>query len=192
MKYQPWLRHPKTTAEKKANQVDRYGEHHEKTSCCRGKRLPHNLPDAYDHYFVHKQKCWKKKRKKQYRVGSRGEHYIFETKSWRDVWELEHYFEDNDIPFRVDEITEVRQGVRYITEKRVEGKPTKKYHRIWVDGKYILDKSHQIGWKRNFSWVPLDKPIEIVYTYNRTVGYEVHYWTDKDIGIEFILKKIEE
>lgn len=58
MSYTPWLRYPKTTQEKKANQENWH----------RGKRSVKRLPDAYDDYFVKIEKCWKYHRKTQYHI----------------------------------------------------------------------------------------------------------------------------
>jgi len=58
-KYKAWMRHPKTTQEKRANCYDR--------EFVRGKRLPKQLPDAWDDKFVNHPRCWKNQRKTQYR-----------------------------------------------------------------------------------------------------------------------------
>lgn len=56
MDYDPFMRYPKTTQEKRANQE---GWH-------RAKRSPNVLPDAWWDMFVRKDKCWKSTRKTQY------------------------------------------------------------------------------------------------------------------------------
>jgi len=56
-----WLRHPKTTQERRANQ-DRNGGYH------RPRRRKQNVPCAYDdiHVSCLDDKCWKRWRKTQY------------------------------------------------------------------------------------------------------------------------------
>ena len=54
-----YYRHPRTTAEKRANQDTEYA---------RSKRNISNLVNAYDDIPVCHQKSWKKTRKKQYKV----------------------------------------------------------------------------------------------------------------------------
>lgn len=54
-----WLRHPRTTQERRFNQ-DKYD------LTVRAKRR--NLPTSYDDFFISRKKCWKDSRKEQYRV----------------------------------------------------------------------------------------------------------------------------
>ncbi len=61
-----WLRHPRTTQEKRANQ----GKNNQ---LVRGKRKPRQLIDSYDDILPTTQKSWKVKRLKQYRI--RGKKY---------------------------------------------------------------------------------------------------------------------
>jgi len=52
-------------------------------------------------------------------------------------------------------------------------------------------KRHQIGWKWVYRKIPLDKPIIRWYNYSVTYDYRLVWWSDKDIGIDYILDKIE-
>ena len=60
-----WMRHPKTTQEKKANERD--------ADFVRAKRAYKNLVDTWDDIWTHNRDSWKsrKKKKKQYRIGPR-------------------------------------------------------------------------------------------------------------------------
>jgi len=59
-----FLRFPKTTQEKRAN-----GKRcsNNKEYKIRAKRSSRQLPDAYDDLFGHRDKCWKSRRKTQYK-----------------------------------------------------------------------------------------------------------------------------
>lgn len=60
-----YYRHPKT-----ANEMRQYF-----AALCdedypvrvRGRRRPHRLPHAWDDYYVHRERCWKRYRKTQYK-----------------------------------------------------------------------------------------------------------------------------
>ena len=52
-----WLRHPRTTAERRANE----------DGWCRSKRNPHRLPQAYDDIVIRTQRSWKSYRKTQWK-----------------------------------------------------------------------------------------------------------------------------
>ena len=64
------LRFPKTTQEKRANGkrcangIEDHGNYKVKV---RAKRSWKQLPDAWDDLFIHRDKCWKRKRKTQYK-----------------------------------------------------------------------------------------------------------------------------
>lgn len=62
MSYVPYMRHPKTTQEKKAY----YSLDSEYKSLCRPNRNARHLPDAYDDYFVRRDSSWKGRRKTKY------------------------------------------------------------------------------------------------------------------------------
>lgn len=61
-----FLRHPRTTQERRANQ-EGPGERLGRRTWCRAKRRCHRLPNAWDDMIIYNQKCWKKYRKTQYR-----------------------------------------------------------------------------------------------------------------------------
>lgn len=59
-------RHPKTLQEAKANQDDYIEEYDGYKVKIRSKRKAHNLPNLYDDIPVHRDECWKSKRKMKY------------------------------------------------------------------------------------------------------------------------------
>lgn len=101
-------RHPKTTAEKRANQNTKYA---------RAKRKGWNLPCVYDDIPVYTSRCWKDKRKKQY-IREKREKYTFFLKinnnyplRWmitmyvqRKICKFEDYCKINNISYEVVKI----------------------------------------------------------------------------------------
>lgn len=165
-----YYRHPRTTAERRAN---------ENCEFARAKRKGHNLPNPWDDIPVSKPtKSWKDRRRKQYREGGRGKEYsIFipaETR-WGKIWHLKEYFEEHEIPYSIE--TKKESWIETVTFK-------------WDRDLLRYSKNESgIGllWRPVFSkWYKV--PIE---SYQRkrtkTVGYIIRWWSHKDIGIEFIL-----
>jgi hypothetical protein len=58
---EPWSRRPKTTQERKANQLSR-----EEDRFFRLRRSPHLLVEHWDDILIHKDKCWKSKSKRRH------------------------------------------------------------------------------------------------------------------------------
>ena len=172
MTYRPWLRHPRTTAERRANQE----------GWERPRRRPHLLPNTYDDIFVHYDKCWKKKRKKQYYTGGRGKHHQMcveeePVKPWPlrytdpdKIDLLEDYFKEYNIPYRID----VRRRFRWVERFRWE--------RVGYEDYTICGYTYQR---------PVHKKIYTGEFYRSwyTDHYIVHWWYDKDIGLDYILKR---
>ena len=124
--FKKWYRCMRTTAEKRANQNCKY---------VRAKRHSCNLPDPWDDNPHCTQKNWKVKRSHQYRIGTRGQRHEVLTGidnfKWPQVWNIEQYLKEHDIPYRLE--------------------PTRKM--------------------------------------SITVAYKLVWWSDKDIGLEYILRK---
>ena len=142
---------------------------------------------------------WKDNRKAQYRTGGRGKRNELELTDncWRKEWNLEKYFKANDIPFCIEQIKESRQGEYVIYAERVKTYQVPKYCYTWEfitqsDGKKKFGRvvKHQIGFEWRFIEVPLDKPKVIHYNRSVSIGSRVIWWSDKDIGIDHILKRI--
>ena len=167
-----WMRHPRTTAEKRANQDTEY---------VRGRRLPKQLVDTYDDINICTQKSWKKKRKKQYRVNGRGHKHAIILHSNRlgaELWKLEEYFQGHDIPYCVDTLYKTERTLHY-------------YYRDYRQVKSVpmlLGKT--IYWKPIYKYVivPYDEPK--TYKISTVIGYKITWWSHKDIGVEYILGNI--
>jgi hypothetical protein len=59
-----FLRRPKTTHERRANQEWRDVEF----KFCRANRRPKRLPNSWDDIITHSDRCWKSHRKTQYKT----------------------------------------------------------------------------------------------------------------------------
>lgn len=145
---------------------------------------------------------WKDRREKQYRSGKRGERHelVFnnEDGGWRQQWNLERYLKKHDIPFRVEEIRHVERRKRVTKTKRVKDYqvPVYCYGYEWregADGNKNLFRvvKHQIGYQWKYREIPLDKPVVTYYNVSVRDGWKLIWWSDKDIGIEYILKRTE-
>lgn len=172
MTYRPWMRHPRTTAERRANQDE----------WARPKRRPHLLPNTYDDIWVRSSKSWKEKRKKQYYTGGRGKHHhVRIDKECLRYYQsakidlLVDYFKDYDIPYRID----VYHKFRWVERFNWEWDGTYETITLWEDYSYKR-KVHKKKYTGEFyrQWY-------IDY-------YVVHWWYDKDIGLDFILHEQHE
>lgn len=111
-----YYRNPKTTQEKRANQDREY---------VRGARLGRNLPSLWDDKPIPYRKCWKDRRKTQYRGDRRGKanRVFFEAMEYPALWEFTDYLERNNIPYReehiyVDKIYHMPDAYGNITPRR--------------------------------------------------------------------------
>ena len=106
----------------------------------RTKRKPSNLPNAWDDISVKdwQLKSWKNYRKTQYKQNRGQKHEIVIYADERiSTWDIEQYFEDNNISYQVNKIYKIGYGSRW----------------------------------------------------GRLVKEVVVWWSDKDIGIEYLCKK---
>jgi hypothetical protein len=153
----------------------------------------------WDDYF-RETKNWKDHRKKQYRDRPRGEQHemLFDEKFWRKRWKLECYLKDHNIPYRIEELRETHTYERTIRTRRVKDRQVPVFTTVWrwaerPDGtKFIVrERGHQTGFRWEYRDEPLDKPYTKKYKGSTTTGYRLTWWSDKDIGIEYILRRIE-
>ena len=182
-KYVGGYRAPRTTQECRENG--------KRSKWARAKRSACNLPNTYDDLYVHKDKCWKSKRKQQFRHEGRGEKHTvwFEADGWycqnyKTAHGLIEYLEEQDIPCYVQTIRET-----------------------WVRKDYVYRKREQVGWewgtswhgftKKNgvriemrvpfrmpkYGWVPLAEPYYEEKLFSHTVGYNVSWWTHKNLDL---------
>jgi hypothetical protein len=172
-----YYRHPRTRNEMRANQE----------GWERPKRRPHQLPDTYDDLWPNHEKSWKAKRKTQYHPGGRGKKHSIEVDpDWTYEWDLSKYFKEHDIPYRIETVCESRMH-KFKKWKRVpKGTyPVFHYYHTKKDGKTVwgMKFSHyaeKYDWVHDgWEWKPTIK----------IVAYRIIWWSDKDVGIEYILKQ---
>jgi hypothetical protein len=185
------FRCPRTNNEKRANQ-DEYEERTKIAPLCRAKRHPRNLADAWDDKYHEVQRSWKVRRKKQYRGEKRGaEHHIF-LEGWRRLWYVEEYFKDHDIPYKIEKVTEQYTYTAPIHSKIVKRRvPEYFYKHVWGknengDRRIVKEVQHQIGWKEEYDFVLIGYQTKVGV---RLVGYNLVWWSNKDIGIDFVLRQ---
>ena len=155
---------------------------------CRPKRRPAHLADAWDDKSHCIQNTWKVKRKTQYRVGKRGQKHTFIADSKIRNWVLPEYFDKHDIPYRIEPIYQSYMCKIPIQKKIIIGKIPKyviKY--IWEGKKLVNKQKHQIGYKDIVEWKTVGYKEKQVYY---VTAYRITWWSDKDIGLEYILSKV--
>lgn len=194
-KHQRDYRRPRTTQERRAN--------HKRNQFCRGKRRACHLADAWDDYTTTIQKTWKVKRRHQYHIDGRGqEHKVFLSKNdnapnwmfWLNTWQLEEYFSRCGVPFRIEKIEKIEIRVKtHQRDYRVVKWEPYTYVRVVRPYKNGAKKTKTQYVTKNhyhyiYKWVnvKLAKPRVIHWT--TLVGYKIIWWSDKDIGINYILK----
>lgn len=152
-----WLRFPHTTQEKRANQELEY---------VRGKRHPKRLPDAWEDIPTTETKCWKDKRKTQYRCGKRDQRHekVFEYLERQYVFKIEEYLESHNIPYRIEKIYK-----KYSKTKTIY-KQTRLSH--W------FERSDGVLYPI-FEEIILEKPIVKKYTYHEQIGWKIIWWNIK-------------
>lgn len=181
-KYQPCVRRPHVMSEKRANQ---YG-------WCRPKRRPHNLPDTWNTPSIIKTKCWKDRRRTQYRTNGRGKKHTLilykdNRATWQKIYNFEDYCEAHDIPYNVEVKYNRVKKTKVIRTKKVLAGHKRKFVKKWKNGQFVPDYSHQIGWEPVYKVEKLKKPKYITYTTHYVDHYLLIWWTDKDIDIERVL-----
>ena len=155
---------------------------------CRPKRRPAHLADSWDDRPRCIQNTWKVKRNKQYHTGGRGKKHTLILDRNVKEWILQEYFEEHNIPYRIEDVKQSYMRRWPIRRRVVVGQRPyyiKKY--IWAGRKLKTIETHQIGYEDIFEWKTIryeDKPISY------TVGYRITWWSDKDIGLEHIIKKM--
>ena len=141
----------------------------------------------------HETNSWKDSRKTQHREESRGERherYLDEKSATRhDEWHLSKYLRDNNIPFRLVPKYKTVVLKSIIRTKRVKDRQVPVY--TWhFSNEHKFEISHQIGFKWEYIDVPLDKPYVKRYKQTTLIGHTLIWWSDKDIGIDYILRRL--
>lgn len=170
MKYWGSYRHPRTTQERRVTpRRNKWG---------RASRNMANLPSAYDdrpNGSWSEKKSWKSKRKTQYYCGGRGKQhsiYVPETNegykwcssTWKQLRAYEHYFDEQEIPYRVDTHREVRREV--VTH-------------YWG----VIEYNHMPWAAPIYGWKPYEK--SYIRKYTTITGYTINFWTNKKIDLTF-------
>lgn len=180
--YRPWICYcpVKTTQER------RLGFSEEHKPYIRAKRRSQTLPDSWNDKYVGSRKCWKDRRKTQYRDTPRGAKHslVLDGKSWRESYEMEEYFKIHDIPYRIQRLTKLEEYTVVIKSK-TERVMTCSYP--FVDSKGIA----RVGYIYRYLEVPLEKPIVKTKYKKIDLGYEIIWWSDKDIGVDYILGRVQ-
>lgn len=181
-----YYRHPKTTQER------RWGYAHREY--IRGRRLPSQLPTAYDEISVCEQKSWKKKRKTQYHCGGRGKETVVyipnEDYEWycryrSPVRKLTEYFDEHDIPYKkVDDINVWDEEYFIYTYRICVGSQKINVYRTWLPEKH---PSRNNIWYTycQYYWedVPYEKPLVKTRRHVEYRGTFLHYWTNKKLDL---------
>ena len=196
-KYAKYYRRPRTTQERRANP--------QRGKWARGRRRMGNLIDTYDDPQVCIQKTWKVKRRSQHRETVRGKkHTIFLAHDgartwlfWIRIWDLEEHMNNHDIPCHVRKVEKIEVRVQTHTERYcitgwepytiVRTVRPKKNGARKTKTEYVIE-TH---WRNVYGWrkVKLEEPRK--WRTHTLLGYEVTWWSDKDIGMEYILKRFE-
>lgn len=160
-----YMRDPKTQQERRANQDKEY---------VRGKRLPNSLPTCYDDIRVRGRKTWKDRRKTQYRE-SRGQKHVIKITDKRFYnWEVERYFDKFGIPYHFETI------------RKPEYRPEYRW-------KLVPDKERQklFPWAWPVIMKRVYEPTGNTVRYSVFDYYTLTWWSDKDIGIDYILQSTQ-
>jgi len=194
-KHPTYRREPRTTQERRANG--------KRSEWGRGRRNQSNLVDAYSDRPVTIQKTWKVKRRHQYRERSRGQqHTIFlpngSGPSWRfwiNIWELEQWFNNHDIPCCVEKVEKIETRIEtHRREYRAIGWESYTYVRPVRPRKKGAKKTltryeTKTSWRNVCGWVKIKLPKPRVSHWSTLIGYNVTWWSGKDIGIERVLQR---
>ena len=189
-RWRSYYRRPHTMNEKKYSQEE-YDGVTKVQPMCRAKRRAHNLADSWDDKRRCIQKSWKEIRKTKYHPTGRGKkHTIFVDYKLHE-WVLTKYLEDHKIPFVIEDVREVCSQREVPIRQRVHigDEPAYRTQREWV----INEQGERV---RKYTRKPLAYNIKVyewrtvgyrTKTYYRTTGFNLTWWSNKDIGINYIL-----
>lgn len=173
-----YYRRIRTTQEHRANGSRK---DHDLYGWARPGRCGLNLPSSWDDIHSVEQRTWKVKREKQYRVGKRGKQHVCYVEEYlypfpMPEYEFENYCKEYDIPYYIEEVYKRVPIKEYEVKKTYDG--VVKY--FWSEYRYC-----------NWWTSPNEKYEETGHTrishYMRRVGYKLTWWSNKDIGIDYVL-----
>lgn len=140
------------------------------------------------------EKSWKKKRKTQYRNRSEMvEHTIYLEDRVYKLWEVQRWFDSQDIPYRVEDIRKSHTRMRYYERRWVFIRNEPRID--WYKVREGHGKSLVIRWESKYSIRPiygyrefkLSQPEVVKWT--TVEGVKLTWWSDKDIGIQRVLNQ---
>lgn len=196
--YPHYYREPHSTQERKMSCDEEHKPY------IRGKRSYRNLPNAWNDIPKSqiKPKSWKKltKSKHQSGIGSRGKKhsiYLKDDKNWTlwrfststKVYSFEEYCKKHSIPYNV--VEKKRVFFKWYPEKIwvPNGKMKHWYSPPRYNKEEILISPRRIIYSfQDGDWVETGKQKK--HKCRETIGYTLTWWSDKDIGIEQILKQL--
>ena len=185
-----YYRRPYTMNEKRYSQ-DEYDGITKVPLMCRAKRRANNLADSWDDKRRCVQKSWKEIRKTKYHPTGRGKKRTIFINERLHEWVLMKYLEAHKIPYVMEDVKEVNSQCQVPIRKRifVGEEPAYRQQREWIINK---EGERVREWTRK----PLGYNIKIyewrtvgyrTRTYYRTKGFNLTWWSNKDIGINYIL-----
>jgi hypothetical protein len=136
------------------------------------------------------QKTWKIFRENQYRVGGRGQkHTVVIDNSWAKKWNFEKYCNAHDIPFCINEICHLEKRTQYKKAiwTVIGNETVKRLKRVLVGTRKKWIEVEQT--RPKYGYIYEDLPTPRHYAVSITDGWELVWWSNKDIGIEYILNK---
>ena len=165
-----------------ANECRAYYDHPE---LVRAKRRPVALHSWWDDHTSCVQKTWKTKRRKQYRGRSSKIKHRVRLDIRASTWELDEFFDYHNIPYRLEHIRESRSySIRDQVKIKDKYIPIYNYRYVYRDKQMVKEVLHQSGWKWTYKWVR-EGPVR-TYTYGVTVGYNLTYWSDYEVNLDWI------
>jgi hypothetical protein len=194
-KNQRFYRRPRTTQERRANgKRSKWG---------RARRNQANLVDWHDDRCACVQKTWKVKRRHQYRDRARGQqHTIFlphcggaSWRFWVNTWELAEWFDNHDIPYRLEKVEKIEKRIETHQRvyKRTGWRPytTVQAVRPRNNGAKKTQTQYvtRTSWEGVYNWVRVKLAKPRIARWSTLVGYNLTWWSDKDIGIDHIIEQ---
>ena len=177
-----YYRRQRSAAEKRANQE----------GWERPKRRPHLLPDPWDDRPIRYTRCWKDHRKTQYR-GRGQKHTVYIDSNRIKEWQLKEHFKDHNIPYVLKKVWGRRRSCLHPIYQYWKTPTQPKYHYKYTtktdeDGKKrcVKVRCHQIGWSYDYERITIGYK---TCHYNYVKGHNLIWWSDKDIGIDYLLKR---
>lgn len=159
--------------------------HNQDEPLSRAKRSPKRLSSTWGSDRIFFAKTKKDYTKQKHRPGGRGKKHSVELGyDWKTVWELEKYCQKHDVPYKVEKKCKSYTKTRKHTAKWKPVYSLPNYVTKRVNGEYVRVRS---GERWVYDYVECE-PYYTSYRCREILGYTFVWWSDKDIGIQYILK----